>query len=120
MSNPSTVADLRDALSDLDNDLRVFPQLVAHDYSAWTVSVKCAEYLDAVTEDGVFLFQVTHPNLDTLKDDSVPHQCRWEYDLHGDSWDTECGEKFWFEGGGPSENKFHHCPYCGGSLTTAS
>lgn len=116
MSDLNTTKDLRDALDEVGDSLSLYCQLVAHDRSAWTVSLKCAEYLDAITNDGVFLIQFTHRNLDTLQDGSVPHECAWRYDFHGDAWDTGCGEKFWFASNGPEENGFEYCPYCGGTL----
>lgn len=120
MSDLNTTRDLRDALNEVDDSLSLYCQLVAHDRSAWTVSLKCAEYLDAITDDGVFLIQFAHRNLDTLKDGSVPHECTWKYDLHGDAWDTGCDKKFVFISDGPSENAFNHCPYCGGSIDVAN
>lgn len=46
--------------------------------------------------------------------------CVWTFDLShdSDSWDTACREKFQFTDGGPAENRFTHCPYCGRELLT--
>ena len=46
--------------------------------------------------------------------------CVWRLDSdewNGDSWDTECGDKFQFTVDGPVENGFRYCPYCGGGLS---
>jgi len=44
--------------------------------------------------------------------------CNWTEDRGewGDSWDTSCDNKFEFMVGGPDENEFKFCPYCGGQL----
>jgi len=46
--------------------------------------------------------------------------CTWTLDDYdpwqGDSWDTGCGNKFEFTVGGPVENTFSFCPYCGSVL----
>ena len=39
--------------------------------------------------------------------------CKWIYDECHDYWDTECGEGHYFTSGGPDENKYKYCPYCG-------
>lgn len=46
-------------------------------------------------------------------------QCKWSHDGDTDSWDTECGEKWQFNEGGPQDNKCHFCPYCGGTVEAA-
>lgn len=38
--------------------------------------------------------------------------CRWSEDEEGNWW-TECGEGFFFEAGGPIENRAQWCLYCG-------
>jgi hypothetical protein len=38
--------------------------------------------------------------------------CRWLEDDDG-NWDTACGERFFFETGGPTENRAKWCLYCG-------
>lgn len=43
-------------------------------------------------------------------------QCRWTLDTDGDSWDTQCGEKFQFTVDGPTENGMRFCCYCGQKL----
>lgn len=48
----------------------------------------------------------------------IPHPkifCKWQADDDG-CWDTECGECFVFEDGGPKENKSRFCQYCGGRI----
>jgi hypothetical protein len=38
--------------------------------------------------------------------------CDWAENQDG-AYETSCGETFEFTDGGPKENKFKHCPYCG-------
>jgi hypothetical protein len=42
-------------------------------------------------------------------------QCTWTEDDDG-PWDVECGNRFEFNEGGPPENGFDFCPYCGKKL----
>jgi len=43
--------------------------------------------------------------------------CRWSPVWDGNTWRGACGNKvFQFEDGGPTENGFTHCPYCGKPL----
>ena len=42
-----------------------------------------------------------------------PEKCIWNDD---DGWQSACGDSFWFEDGGPRENGFKFCPYCGKEL----
>ena len=42
-------------------------------------------------------------------------QCNWT-DEGGDCWETDCGHGFQFNDGGPADNSFTHCPFCGGKL----
>ena len=39
-------------------------------------------------------------------------KCTWKEDDAND-WDTECGHTFMFNDGGPNDNRFAFCPYCG-------
>lgn len=39
-------------------------------------------------------------------------KCLWTEDLDG-AWDTACDNRFEFNEGGPEENDFAFCPYCG-------
>lgn len=41
--------------------------------------------------------------------------CKWHSDDDG-YWNTGCHEKFVFIDGGPKENGFKFCPYCGNKL----
>ena len=45
--------------------------------------------------------------------------CGWN--LVGDDsyYETECGRAFCFNDGGPKENSFKYCPYCGGKIKKA-
>jgi len=38
--------------------------------------------------------------------------CFWTEDENG-VWETSCGNAFQFETGGPIDNGFDFCPYCG-------
>lgn len=45
--------------------------------------------------------------------------CNWTEDLQPDgdvAWETECDNLFVFTAGGPTENGFNYCPYCGDVL----
>lgn len=39
--------------------------------------------------------------------------CEWKEDPNDFFWETSCGNRFIFECGSPSENRFVYCPYCG-------
>ena len=41
--------------------------------------------------------------------------CRWTEDPDG-FWETDCGNAHAFNDGGPDENQFRFCPYCGKTL----
>lgn len=41
--------------------------------------------------------------------------CYWKEDEDG-NWSSACGSLFVFLNGGPNENDFGYCPYCGGLL----
>lgn len=45
--------------------------------------------------------------------------CLWSEVAWDDFWDTECGNKHQFTFGGPEENDYDFCPYCGGRLEVA-
>jgi rRNA maturation endonuclease Nob1 len=47
--------------------------------------------------------------------------CQWAQDDMGgdDVWETQCGQAFQFNDGGPAENSFKFCAYCGGNLVEA-
>jgi hypothetical protein len=42
--------------------------------------------------------------------------CDWQQEEDG-QWETDCSETFEFNEGGPKENGFEWCPYCGKKLT---
>lgn len=48
-----------------------------------------------------------------------PDFCHWLADDTDGSFDTDCGNKFQFFDGTPSENKFRFCPYCGKKIPQA-
>ena len=40
--------------------------------------------------------------------------CTWTiYDEESDTWCTDCGFMFEFSTGGPEQNEFKYCPFCG-------
>jgi hypothetical protein len=41
--------------------------------------------------------------------------CEWVEDDSG-VWATDCGFSFEFNEGGPGDNKFEYCPFCGKNL----
>ena len=49
---------------------------------------------------------------------SKPKECDWMHETAGvdDYWETGCGEAHQFIDGGPKENDFEFCPYCGRKL----
>lgn len=42
--------------------------------------------------------------------------CEWKHDDDDDFWDTECGQPWRFDDGGPKENHMNFCPCCGKPL----
>lgn len=78
--------------------------------------VKCnEEYEQAIKALLGYIFDAAAQK--ALEADSV---CCWEYDPQSHSWDTACENKFQFIEGGPEENGFEHCPYCGGEVEIAN
>ena len=47
-------------------------------------------------------------------------ECKWTKTKHADTtyYKTVCGNTFVFNNGGPTDNMFKYCPYCGGKITT--
>ena len=44
----------------------------------------------------------------------IAPQCSWhQEDVDDDMWQTQCGHYFVFNEGGPVDNEFEHCPFCG-------
>lgn len=43
----------------------------------------------------------------------MPEACTWKRDEFDATFDTDCGNKFEFYDGGPEQNGWTHCPYCG-------
>jgi hypothetical protein len=44
-------------------------------------------------------------------------ECSWSLvDSDSDTWDSECGELHQFTVGGPVDNSYNYCPYCGGVM----
>ena len=45
--------------------------------------------------------------------------CNWTEDDDGGPWSTDCGHLFEFIDGGPSDNRFAWCCYCGKEIVEA-
>jgi hypothetical protein len=45
--------------------------------------------------------------------------CEWEENDAG-TWETSCDRVYMFYDGGPVENGFYHCPYCGATLRASA
>ena len=43
--------------------------------------------------------------------------CVWTEDNWTGDYDTQCGQRQCFFDGGPVENKYAFCPYCGNKIT---
>ncbi len=43
-------------------------------------------------------------------------QCEWTYNDEYFHWQTSCGNAHQFGDGGIHDNKYSHCPYCGGGI----
>jgi len=52
----------------------------------------------------------------------IPTYCLWlinpDYLTQIDIYETSCGNSFTFNDGGPTENDFEFCPYCGMAIKT--
>lgn len=46
-----------------------------------------------------------------------PPSCTWLYDPDEEVYWTSCNNTFVFTEGGPADNDFEYCPYCGAPLT---
>ena len=44
-----------------------------------------------------------------------PWFCMWQQDEDG-AWETDCNECFQFNEGGPHDNRWEYCPYCGNRI----
>lgn len=42
--------------------------------------------------------------------------CRWKLVPENEYWQTDCDNAHCFIDGGPKENKYQFCPYCGRTL----
>lgn len=47
---------------------------------------------------------------------AVPLTCKWTHNDDDSSWDTECGQSWRFDDGGPKENHMNFCHCCGKTL----
>lgn len=47
---------------------------------------------------------------------AVPLTCKWTHNADDSSWDTECGQSWRFDDGGPKENHMNFCHCCGKTL----
>lgn len=44
------------------------------------------------------------------------NDCQWSFDDNEDAWFSSCDDGFVFTEGGPVDNRFSYCPYCGKEL----
>jgi hypothetical protein len=54
---------------------------------------------------------------------STATDCRWRHDdddLEGESWYTDCGDRYVFTEGGPKENNHNYCHKCGKPVAVIS
>ena len=51
-----------------------------------------------------------------MEEDIKRRKCWWVHDQDDSKWDTECGNAQCFIEGGPKENEYRFCPYCGKPL----
>ncbi|GAD20903.1 hypothetical protein [Acidovorax sp. MR-S7] len=47
---------------------------------------------------------------------AVPLTCEWTHNADDSFWDTECGQSWRFDDGGPKENHMNFCHCCGKTL----
>ena len=47
---------------------------------------------------------------------AVPLTCEWAHNEDDGFWDTECGQSWRFDDGGPKENHMNFCHCCGKPL----
>lgn len=47
---------------------------------------------------------------------AVPLTCEWTHNADDSFWDTECGQSWRFDDGGPKENRMNFCHCCGKTL----
>lgn len=55
----------------------------------------------------------TNPQPTQPQAGAVPLTCRWTHHADDSFWDTECGQSWRFDDGGPKENNMHFCHHCG-------
>lgn len=58
----------------------------------------------------------TTPQPTQAKAGAVPLTCEWTHNDDDSSWDTECGQSWRFDDGGPKENHMNFCHCCGKTL----
>lgn len=75
----------------------------------------CAKHRDRMCFLNSSSSNFSHTPCDAVEYAEVKKPCKWTVDGDG-VWYTECGDAFVFDSGGPTDNKFKVCPYCGGAL----
>lgn len=96
----------------------VHAQLAEFDRDSWFEMVSPTQYILYRTEALWQLWQHQQAVVDRLMRE-VPGSCAWNQDEEG-IYDTACGNKFWFADGGPNDNEFKFCCYCGAKLKEIS
>ncbi len=62
------------------------------------------------------VFGDTTPQPTQAQAGAVPLTCKWTHNADDSSWDTECGQSWRFDDGGPKENHMNFCHCCGKPL----
>ena len=62
------------------------------------------------------VFGDTTPQPTQAQAGAVPLTCEWTHNADDSFWDTECGQSWRFDDGGPKENHMNFCHCCGKPL----
>ena len=62
------------------------------------------------------VFGDTAPQPTQAQAGAVPLTCEWAHNEDDGFWDTECGQSWRFDDGGPKENHMNFCHCCGKPL----
>ena len=62
------------------------------------------------------VFGDTTPQPTQAQAGAVPLTCEWAHNEDDGFWDTECGQSWRFDDGGPKENHMNFCHCCGKPL----
>ena len=79
----------------------------------WTGAKVTTDY-DAYGKHGIPLYTTQQPT--QAQAGAVPLTCEWAHNEDDGFWDTECGQSWRFDDGGPKENHMNFCHCCGKPL----